>query len=123
MDLRAEDWWATLRLPLVAIIALTCYLIQRHKVQIPPTKPVDVEPKPASELQNETVLRPTAKSKAKKAPKKFTRTIPDQMPAPRADNLPMPPEIHIFYVSQFNHTSTLAKNLVTIVADDTSLHN
>jgi tRNA wybutosine-synthesizing protein 1 len=71
-------------------------------------------------------------TKRKKSPKKFTRgtaeqpvrTNPDQtIPLPVDSESSPQPEIHIFYASQFNHTSTLAKHLLTLLTSYTRLHD
>ena len=130
MNFVVENWWTTLRLPLAGIVAVIWFfLLQRRTVDInqdQPPEAVKVEAtsstKPA-DAPEELNLKPATKSKAKKPPKKFTRALPEQIPPVTIEASSPPPEIHIFYASQFNHTATLAKHLLTLVSEYTRLHD
>ena len=133
----AGEWWNTLRIPLAVIVAaILLFLTWRQKAG--PTSNATVQQLarkskvPAPQLPSDTTADTTTyietksenKSRPKKAPKKFTRTIPEQVPT-MAEVSPqiLPPEIHIFYASVFNHTSTLAKHLLTLVSECSRLHD
>jgi tRNA wybutosine-synthesizing protein 1 len=132
MELTIQDWWNTLRLPFALIISVVwLFLVRRRDVQeaheehetakvagheLQPEKPADNAPKPVES-------KPITKTKSKKSPKRFTRTIPEQVPLITSDAISTVPEIHIFYASQFNHTSTLAKHLLTLLSEHTRLHD
>ena len=131
-----EAWWTALRVPIVGAMAVAwLFLLLRRKVDhVQMHLPTEVKPNVSSSLQPQTIIKtaseveskPVTERKAKKPPKKFTRTIPDQTPPLSAEEIPTisaPPEIHIFYASQFSHTSTLAKHLMTLVPENTRLHD
>ena len=141
-----KTWWTTLRVPLaMAIAAVWFFALRRRTVEsqtempltdVKNTSNVNAEA-PASTVQadntavshRETNPKTLVSKKEKKAPKKFTRSVPEQvLPRPTAVNEPIAtamtsPDIHIFYASQFNHTSTLAKHLLTLLSEHTRLHD
>src|SRR6266496_5557979 len=104
MDLVVKDWWTTLRLPLAAFVTVLWFvLLQRRKAEVNqnlPSEAIKVEvasPEKPAAAPKKVDWKPSAKSKVKKAPKKFTRTIPEETPSITADTSSTPPEIHIFY--------------------------
>lgn len=134
-----EVWWDILRIPLVVVaIAAWFYLdiIRRRAATRSPAATVVEEIKsPVVEtvvpdatrgkVGGETEAKsPVISAKRKKSPKKFTRAATDQiMPLLLDSESSQTPEIHIFYASQFNHTSTLAKHLLTLLSSYTRLHD
>ena len=130
MNFVVEDWWTTLRLPLAGVVAVIWFfLLQKRTVEINQDQPREtvkvevVSPEKVENATKELDLKPVTKSKAKKPPKKFTRTNPEQIPPVTTKTSSTPPEIHIFYASQFNHTSTLAKHLLTLVSEYSRVHD
>jgi tRNA wybutosine-synthesizing protein 1 len=139
-----ETWWTTLRVPLAVVIAALWFYVLRSRTVVSQTGIPLTDAKDARNVKaeaaastvqadNTTVSRgepsPNASvsKKEKKAPKKFTRSVPEQ-DVPAALNEPIAPavtspEIHVFYASQFNHTSTLAKHLLPLLPEHTRLHD
>jgi len=142
------EWWTVLRIPLVVALAFAwVFLLRRRRVgqaqpslatseNIAPTESPSsvraVAPPPTTSNKNES--QPTientdpsrketvTKLKTKRTPKKFTRTLKEDrsLPAAKEDNTP---EYHVFYASQFKHTSTLAKHITTLLPQSTYLHD
>jgi tRNA wybutosine-synthesizing protein 1 len=133
MEVTVEDWWITLRLPLAAIaVAIWIFLVRRRKVESTHKHPENVKaeiitPEPQPEIPADTrkavELKHTPKSKPKKSPKTFTRTITEEDPVVPLKDVSTTMTVHIFYASQFNHTSTLAKQLYTLVLENAYLHD
>ena len=132
MELTVEYWWNILRLPVAAIIAVVWWLLlirkrkvgnyQKQREKVEAEEIVTPEPQPEKPAQP-VESQPPIKTKAKKSPKKFTRTIADQVPLIATDTISTTSDIHIFYASQFNHTSSLAKHLLTFLPEYTRLHD
>jgi tRNA wybutosine-synthesizing protein 1 len=131
----AGEWWTTFRVPLALIFAVALLVLTRRRQAGPfsqtspeklsrdiPSKPPPPS-KPSSDTTVKTEAKPEPKHKPKKAPKRFTRAIPEQVPLTDTSTQKLHPEIHIFYASQFNHTSSLAKHLLTLVGEYTRLHD
>ena len=127
MNFVVEEWWTTLRLPLAGIVAVIWFLLlQRRTVEVNQHQAVKVEVatrEKSADAPEELNLKTATKSRAKKPPKKFTRTVTEQILSVTVGTSSTPPEIHIFYASQFNHTSTLAKHLLALVSEYTRLHD
>lgn len=133
MDSMFETWWTALRVPIVGAMAVAwLFLLLRRKVDhVQMHLPTEVKPNISSSLQPQTIIKtasevesePVTERKTKKPPKKFIRTIPPPFSAEEIPTISSPPEIHIFYASQFSHTSTLAKHLMTLVPENTRLHD
>ena len=130
----AGEWWNTLRLPL-ALIAAACLLVlmRRRKTELIPNTTLGNVAKDGfskvatAQLPVDMTFhiegKPETKLKVRKAPKKFTRTILEQVRVMETSPEFLPPEIHVFYASQFSHTSNLAKYLLTRVSEYTRLHD
>ena len=133
MEFAVDDWWITLRLPLAAVVAVIwLFLVRRRKVENSQKRSGKIKaevatPEPQLEKPADTTQvvesKPTTKAKSKKPPKKFTRTISEQVPLIATEDTSTAPEIHIFYASQFNHTSTLAKHLLALVSEYARIHD
>jgi tRNA wybutosine-synthesizing protein 1 len=141
------EWWAVLRIPLaIAFAAIWFVLLRRRVVGQPPastptekvvsveltTGPIVNPPTPVADKDEPAAIiaEPESKSKttevrpkAKKAPKKFTRTIAEDRSPSTATTASLPPEFHIFYASQFKHTSSLAQRLLPLLPSTPHLHD
>jgi len=131
------DWWYLIKILLVALLALIWAVVtpkRRAKTEQPVITQEDVTASPPDvrqEKQVETVGARHSDTKEKlkkhsKAPKKFTRTIPNQTVAVQSGeqvSLESHPEIHIFYASQYKHTPDLAKHLLTLVSEYSRVHD
>ena len=129
-----REWWTTLSVPLALIAAALLLVLARRKKaeQIATATPRKVARDitleiPSPSRPSQTIVKPDVKlenaAKPKKAPKRFTRTIPEQVPVTETSAQKLTPEIHIFYASQFNHTSSLAKHLLSLIGEYTRLHD
>lgn len=141
-----EVWWDILRIPLVVFaLAAWVYLDRLRRsaaIQLPRQPATGDVKAPVAEgateasRQKASVLAETRETtipaKRKKSPKRFTRAASEQvikqapeeiLPAPITPKTSPQPEIHIFYASQFNHTSNLAKHLLSLLSSDTRLHD
>lgn len=141
-----EIWWDTLRIPLV-LLALAAWVyfdrlrrsavvepLQEHAVgDIKTPVPEVATEAPRQKAAVVAEIRETVvQEKRKKSPKRFTRAASEQvlkrapeeiLPSPIQTETSPQPEIHIFYASQFSHTSNLAKHLLTLLSSYTRLHD
>jgi tRNA wybutosine-synthesizing protein 1 len=135
----ASHCWDAVRIPLtlLAVIIWFCLTWRRSVTSqqqshenseklsgIVPEEPQALETPVAEDANTPETSSQNADlfKKAKKSPKKFTRATPTQ-PAIDISGDSVPPEIHIFYASQFNHTSNLARHLLTLLSEYTRLHD
>jgi tRNA wybutosine-synthesizing protein 1 len=145
------EWWGVLRIPLAIAFAVIWFVLLRRRVvgepraSAPPEKVVPVEslltpgttviPSTTATDKNEpaaVIKRPESKAKTtetrartKKAPKKFTRTVAEDSSRSITTNTTTspPPEFHVFYASQFKHTSSLAQHLLPLLPSTPHLHD
>jgi len=129
--------WTIIRIPVfVLFTVIWVYLSWKPKtlssIPIEPTAPnesvqkkVPEPPSTSSSSSQPTqpassaVLKPTSKP-IKKIPKKFTRSSP---PIPSSPT-PSSTEYHVFFTTQFNHTSRLAKHTLSLLSPSSShLHD
>jgi len=130
-----SHYWSILRIPLVVCITVAWVYVLFKRNTATQVADVALEKvaigvpgeKSLKEVQPTKQTKP-AESRAegikkdKKAPKKFTRSNPAQQLIDVPTNS-IPPEIHIFYASQFQHTSKLARHLLTLLSEYTRLHD
>jgi tRNA wybutosine-synthesizing protein 1 len=132
-----EAWWVTLRVPVAAIIAVTWLLLVRNKGEtfksqrsieeikrsVPQLTRVDTAPEVATKVERTLAIA----KKDTKTPKKFTRKTAKATPPPAVPveitTTNVLPDFHVFYATQFNHTSNLAKHAITFLPSNTRLHN
>src|SRR5579862_1985231 len=130
--------WSTVRIPVIICVAAVWIfmtwnrdvapltepevLLKRAEVNIPTPEPLLAGPKAVAQREESVERNTKVKSAKKKPPKKFTRATPAQPTFDLPNDL-VPPEIHIFYASQFNHTSQLARHLLTLLSEYTRLHD
>lgn len=144
------EWWGVLRIPLAVAFAAIWFVLLRRRVagepraSTLPEKVAHVETLPSTAVtvislpnagvkdeqaaiikEPESKLKTTVRPKTKKAPKKFTRTVAeDRSPSITANATTSPaPEFHIFYASQFKHTSSLGQNLLPLLPSTPHLHD
>jgi len=137
------EWWTVLRIPLAAVLAFGWLVLLRRRgvghspEKIAPTEsPASVPAAlPPSRTSNKNESQPIIKNtkpnsketvtklKTKRTPKKFTRTHKEDRSLPTTTTGDNIPEYHVFYASQFKHTSTLAKHITTLLPQSTYLHD
>jgi len=130
--------WTSVRIPLVVLATLVwLYMTWKrtiatplqheaslNKIKVAPEEPQLSDTDSATEVERTDEADKKAEffKKAKRQPKKFTRSNTAQ-PAINIPSDLLPPEIHVFYASQFNHTSNLARHLLTLLSEYTRLHD